>query len=51
MWKKIISKSLKKNKTIIYSIPIQLAFQMAFFSIGVYIVKKAIFLLFKMLIY
>ena len=31
MWKKITSKSLKKNKTLLYSTLIELAFQMAFF--------------------
>jgi hypothetical protein len=48
--KKITSNSLKKNKAFISSTPLQLTFQMNFF-IGVYIEKKAIFILFKILFY
>jgi hypothetical protein len=43
MWKKKTSKSLKKNKTLIYSTLIELAFQMAFFHWNLHDKKSYIY--------
>ena len=44
-------KIIRKNKTLFYSTLIELTFQMVFFYWNIYILKKIIFILFKMLFY
>jgi hypothetical protein len=53
MEKEITSKSLRKNKALIYSTIIELTFQIAFLHWSIHDKKKkeAIFILFKMLFY
>jgi len=51
MEKEITSKSLRKNKALIYSTIIELTFQMAFLHWSIHDKKKSYIILFKMLFY